>query len=1638
VSQEKKKNFKLFYLFATFFIVLFFFFFPHIITFSAGWYLRSELQSSLNQKVQIEKIRWQDNKILFENIHTINKDVLSIESLQLKYKWQGLKKLFSFSFHLKKPKIVLFHVDKKKPAKPYKNIGKLLPFLSIEDGQIQLADTQKDLTFHFSFEPASLNEKQKVFVWLNEEKNKTLDIDFSFKDSVINSNIHFSHIQADFLQNLMYYLEKDIPLQLIKGDLIGDLSLQIQNDQINLEKFALNAHDFAIFVPSMQLFLEGASFKAQNEMFSELNLDNFLSFLNLDGSFEDLTIRKKDGTLVLSHVDGKNILKETQRGFELDAIATLEKSEENIHIIATLEDQKKWNLSCDFADSNISFHFASLQNMNIEVSHFFPKHFFFFQKVFGVLIPQLEGVTWEKGSLDASLTASWENKGFHHLSFEKLKCKNIGFYQKENDLHFAFDLIEGSGKIDLSSPETFFCDLAIRHGQIVNQEKEITDLATEFRVEKGIISPSYATFRCNDMVGNLEVKGPLTNVWGKMQLKGELSHLLKLFVPKEKIKASENDNFIMSLEVKRKKDEMFLLSGQIDVKENEEEKLQFDFLLNELNWQNLKQCILKGKINGEKIDLKRWSNIFGLSTFSLDGKVNLDGEIENSKGLFQITPEKNLSYLSEHFNLEINDLQDQKILLTCFLNDEKCQLYIPTFIGNFSLPHFQTFFSVKNADILLENNILFSHVPICTSDNVNFSGKVRLDLEEKDTTDLDINVTSFSATSQDLAKLLHHFAPLPKFCFDTQGDIEGSFQLLLDLQEKKQPEYKAEIKGENLAYELLDHVKIQNLNGKCLWDSKKDHLETENLSADIKIGDEEKGFEQYSLSIPLLRKNKNEGWDFDIRIEKQIWNVLRLVGGAVNNEGWQIIFDQGLCHFFGSKFYISDFSFDKENNFKHFLCELELENDQLLSHLEFLIRSQTLPIKGFSNLVLPSMTGKIQTKLEINHEKNLSILALAKDLQIGDKKFSQAKFSANKVNDMINIQEFFLDDIRGNLLLKQDQKNWEIVEGKLRKQKQMSFLFKGKLFPEKNSALFQFYDFKVDVGKLADEFANNFAFPIKGKIEGEGKVNLLLPSKETSFSYSSDWLLQLSHFSISDLEIENKELVHLHFSKKKGIELNNVDLHCYHQIFHPFLVNFRSNKISIDEENKKIHCERSKIFVPLKVVFSALNSKQLKKSGAFYEFVEFIKQPFSLENDVYLHGNVDFDWGSSSLKAHLPKANLSLNGKDREFKDIIFSLEDSHCLFDFTLPVNNTSFKVCNWISLSSSPSGRITVWEEEKYKSKKIIPLTFQWLWQDHDGILVQDIQGSLLGMEVSFHQDEKKVFDEKIHLLGSIKMDLKEMEKIFPPDWKKARTLFKLGKGYELRGSIALPKKELNWFEFQGAIAGKQFEIGDFRFKTLLAQIEIQPKSVKIHDFKISDRSGIITIDELNFITKDYMNWSFSLPTLIAQDIRPSLIERIDQKEEDIKPFLVRQLKLENLAGDLSDPLSIKGVGEMDFINSFKRGVTVLDIPAELLGRLVGLDQELLIPVKGKLEFHLQKGKIFFSNLIDTYSENNRSQFFLMNDEFEPFMDFQGNMKIHIKMKQFVLFKLTENFILSIGGNIQNPDIKLHRKKGIFSFND
>ena len=85
------------------------------------------------------------------------------------------------------------------------------------------------------------------------------------------------------------------------------------------------------------------------------------------------------------------------------------------------------------------------------------------------------------------------------------------------------------------------------------------------------------------------------------------------------------------------------------------------------------------------------------------------------------------------------------------------------------------------------------------------------------------------------------------------------------------------------------------------------------------------------------------------------------------------------------------------------------------------------------------------------------------------------------------------------------------------------------------------------------------------------------------------------------------------------------------------------------------------------------------------------------------------------------------------------------------------------------------------------------------------------------------------------------------------------------------------------------------------------------------------------------------------------------------------------------------------------------------------------LLIPVRGSVEFLLEEGIVHFLDLSQAYSHGDRSEFFLSKKELS-YIDLEGNLNIHIKMKQHVLLKITQPFTLSILGDVASPKYSLH----------
>ena len=122
----------------------------------------------------------------------------------------------------------------------------------------------------------------------------------------------------------------------------------------------------------------------------------------------------------------------------------------------------------------------------------------------------------------------------------------------------------------------------------------------------------------------------------------------------------------------------------------------------------------------------------------------------------------------------------------------------------------------------------------------------------------------------------------------------------------------------------------------------------------------------------------------------------------------------------------------------------------------------------------------------------------------------------------------------------------------------------------------------------------------------------------------------------------------------------------------------------------------------------------------------------------------------------------------------------------------------------------------------------------------------------------------------------------------------------------------------------------------------------------------------------------WSLTIPHIALDEFRPSLLQKEGDVSQTLDPFLIRNLQLYKLQGTVGDRSSFTGTGDFHFINSFKRSSSLLDLPAEVLGRIFGLDLEILIPVRGDVTFVIQDERVLFTSLSDAFSENQRSKIF------------------------------------------------------------
>lgn len=535
---------------------------------------------------------------------------------------------------------------------------------------------------------------------------------------------------------------------------------------------------------------------------------------------------------------------------------------------------------------------------------------------------------------------------------------------------------------------------------------------------------------------------------------------------------------------------------------------------------------------------------------------------------------------------------------------------------------------------------------------------------------------------------------------------------------------------------------------------------------------------------------------------------------------------------------------------------------------------------------------------------------------------------------------------------------------------------------------------------LIELYANAaFLHPLlQGELQGQGLFTWR-PDKGAELDLDLDTKL----LRFQEVSIENRGPLHLSITSDGKLRCTGIDAHLTRETID---CNAVVEEAKIDFFGGHWELSKAHLHLPLE------------------QFYKELQQPLDFIADW--EGALD----ASRLSCSFKEGFLPIGGSLRHCKDFLLELFPTRSHVD-TLLFHQGRLAHLN-LEAGWGPKWEGKLWIED-VENEEELPLTIEWSYDN--GLRVDRVEGSFAGVDASFYPVPETPSPQ---LLGSIQFDFRKLSDWLPPEAGAVFRELKMGRGYELKGKLSLDPQNLRQFSFDGICAGRGVELFGYQFNTLLGKAHLDPHSIAISELIISDVAGKLSAPAVLFEEKNTRPetqepyWTLSIPEIHVQELRPSLLLKPgEEKRGPLTPLLIRDLTLHNFGGPLDDPKSYLGEGHLSFINSFKREKTVLDLPSQLFGRLIGLDMELMIPAIGELNFSVHDGFFHLTELKNSYSEGRRSEFFLIETDPVPKMKLNGDLEILIQTKQYVLFKLTEGFMIKVEGTLDNPDFSLQKKR-------
>ncbi len=822
--------------------------------------------------------------------------------------------------------------------------------------------------------------------------------------------------------------------------------------------------------------------------------------------------------------------------------------------------------------------------------------------------------------------------------------------------------------------------------------------------------------------------------------------------------------------------------------------------------------------------------------------------------------------------------------------------------------------------------------------------------------------------------------------------IEKGLQVAGDRQECDWS-FQAKVEKGAAASQLLPNCRIEN--AKMEIDASSDEISFFKMEGEWV---HKQGILHFSC--PLLSRKKQD-WLFDIRFDSgpcDTWDILRLCG---KSDGKELIFDEKKSHLLGSALNFTGCSW-KEGKFD---VQWTVPWNAVLSAGPCL---QKWGISSFNRL---PVSGAADVHFHYCNEGGSELFVQGVDFRWKGQPAALDWHVLQQKGEW-NIDRFLLADFSMHCLIRKEEDKIKIDKGGGSWKNGLAAEFEGKITSDFHCELVLPH-VKIDlsqIGSLTDSFGLSMK-KMEGTLEGQGRLNY-------RGEFESDFDLNPSSLKAGPFALENKGPIHLYFSSEKGVFFRGLDL-CILKPdgLDPSGLSWMDCKIDLLQyDTASSHWILNHSDIRLRA--SLLN--ELHRRPPFLRFLD-------EKQDLDFIAEIDCASDFSNFLCSMKEGTIPIAGTALQVKDLHLFWNENGCSADFQTLHKGHLLSIGFDMNFEPKIGGYLTLKEEGICLAEDERPLKIDWEYSEK-GLSIQSIDGAFSGIDASFHAEINSLTNT---LIGSARLDFNALSQFIPPKIAEVFQELKMGKGYELKGRLKFENQKAF---FNGILSGKQLDLFGYQFRTLLGRVDLRPDFVGIYDLKISDSAGIMKIEQIVLEEKPGADWTLSIPQLAILELRPCLLQKPGKEPGPLSPLVVREIKITDFKGILDDSKTYTAKGDLHFINSYKRDYTVFDLPADVLSRIVGLDLELLIPVMGRLNFELKDRQFHLTELTDSFSESRRSEFFLEKGEQEPYMDLDGNLKILVKMKQFVLFKFTEAFLISIDGTLSDPQYRLQKKRRFF----